>query len=452
MKRAMIVAVIPFAFGHAPVLAQRPVAAFDTNGAEINALVTQALERSPQIRAARDRVQAARARVNPAGLLPDPMISLGFENLPLSREAGAESGLPDGMTMKTAGIGQVIPFPGKLGLRRRVAVHEVESAEAMLAASEIEIASAVKQAYYEITYLDRASEILERNRQVLTDLLRTTESRYAIGTGAQPDVLKARVEAARLAEEAVAVIEERRATLARLNALLDRDTGTQLHAVQLPQRLMRAAVATDAGGVRFASATLGSRASDSPLPVLAVLQGEAVRNNPELLAHEAMIRAQAARLELARKDHLPDFEVSVMYGQRTGRPDMISAMVSVPIPLHKESRQNELTRAENAALSALEAEHHDQVNALRARVAELHAQLETVRAQLALYVKSMLPQSGAALESALASYGAGRVDFLTVLDSQSTLFGYEIAFHRGLTDFATKLAQLEAVVGKEILP
>lgn len=454
MKEAMIAAALLFVFVRAPVLAQRPASQVDATGAEtIDSLVARALQQSPRIRAARDRVHASRSRVSPAGSLPDPMLSVGFENLPFRREAGAtESGLPDMMTMKTAGIGQIIPFPGKLGLHRRIAVHEVESAEAMLVANQVEIANDVKQAYYAIAYLDRSYEILERNREVLTDLIHTTESRYAVGTGEQPDVLKARIEAARLAEEAVAVTEERRATLARLNGLLDRDTDTQLHAAQVPPHLVRAAVASDAGDVRFTSVTLGSRASDSPLPSLAVLQNEAVRSNPELLAHEAMIRVRAARVELARRAHLPDFELAVTYGQRNGRSDMISAMVTIPIPVRKGRYQDELTNAENAELSALEAEHHDRVNSLRARVAELHAQLEAVRAQLALYVKAMLPQSSAALTSALASYQVGRIDFLTVLDNQTTLFEYEIAYHRGLTDFAMKLAQLEAAVGKEILP
>jgi outer membrane protein TolC len=104
-----------------------------------------------------------------------------------------------------------------------------------------------------------------------------------------------------------------------------------------------------------------------------------------------------------------------------------------------------------AELSALEAEHHDRANAIRAKVAELYSGLEQDRAQLALYVKSILPQGRAALESATAGFQVGRVDFLTLVDNQATLYNYETQYYRSLTGFAQKLAELERTVGKEIL-
>ena len=399
--------------------------------------------------------------MEPAGLLPDPMLAVGIQNLPLGSDpaegstddpAMAEVDLPDMMTMKMVGIGQTIPFPGKLALQRRAAAQEGTAAEAMLAAAEREVQREVKVAYYELAFLDRSFEILERNQQVLLNLIRTTESRYAVGIGAQPDVIKARVETARLAADAVALQEERRALLARLNALLDRPSDTPVEAPRVPERTILAAAPSSAAQVRFTSASLGARAADSPLPPLPELQEAAAANSPELLAHEAMIAAQTARLELARREHLPDFDLSLTYGQRSRRPDMITAMISVAVPWQKGQRQDAFVTEADAELSALQAEHHEKLNELHARVAELHAELERERAQLALFVNSILPQGSASLSSATASFQVGRVDFLTVLENQSTLYSYETAYFRGLSDFAAKLAELEALVGKEILP
>ena len=78
--------------------------------------------------------------------------------------------------------------------------------------------------------------------------------------------------------------------------------------------------------------------------------------------------------------------------------------------------------------------------------------LEQERTQLALYRKAILPQSRASVTTSAASYQLGKVELATVLDSQSTLFTYETNYFRALTDFATNLAELERVVGKEILP
>jgi outer membrane protein TolC len=412
----------------------------------VDSLVARALAVSPRLRAARERVRAAEARVAPAGTRPDPMLMAGIQNLPVSAP-----GFSEPMTMKMVGVGQAIPYPGKLPLRTRAAKREVAAIEAELTGARLAVEEAVKGAYYDLAYLDRALGIVHRNRLLLLDFMKVTEARYGVGTGGQEDVLRVRVEAARLGEEAVALIEQRRAALARLNAELDRPSGVPVAEPAIPRRIARAAIADSAAAVRFVSATLGARAADSPLPPLETLQAAVVRQNPMLHALEAKIEAQLARVELAQKEHLPDFDVALSYGQRDGFRDMISAQVSIPIPLQRGRRQDQLAVEARAELAALGAEHHDRVNTLRAEVARLHAELERDRAQLALYVKAILPQGRAALTSATAGYQVGRADFLTVLDSQATLFNYEMNYFRVLSDFAKTLAELERVVGEEIV-
>ncbi len=413
---------------------------------ELDLLVAHALVVHPLIRAAVDRVEAARAAIRPAGARPDPMLMAGVMNLPLS-----DPGFTDFMTMKTIGIGQVFPYPGKLGLRRRVAELELAASEARLEAVRLAVAEEVKQAYYDLAFLDHALEVLQNNERLLANLIQVTGARYGVGTGGQQDVLKARVEAARLAEEAVALMERRRAALARLNAALYRPSETPVPAPAVPVRIARAAVADDAGEILFTSATLGARAADSPLPPLIELQETAVRQNPMLQVQAMMIAAQAARAELAGKDYLPDFDVSLQYGQRDGRSDMISAIVSVPIPLQKGQKQDLLVKEAEAELSALQAERRAQANEIRSEVAEAYADLERERARLALFVKSIIPQGRASLASATAGFQVGRNDFLTLLENQATLYNYETEYYRSLTEFATRLANLERIVGKEIL-
>lgn len=450
LLRPAVVAAITTAW---PVLAGGQVAgvsgadtvarAVDT---ELDSLVLLATQTSPAVRAALARAEAARARIGPAGARPDPMLMAGIQNLPVS-----EPGFADEMTMKMVGIGQTIPYPGKLSLRTRAAESELMAARLELEGARLRVGEAVERAYYELAYLDRALEIVERNQRLLVDFIRVTEARYGVGTGGQEEVLRVRVEAARVGEEAVALAEQRRAVLAQLNAVLDRPSDTPVAAPAIPRRVARAAVADSAQEIRFASAALGARAADSPLPPLEALQTTAIQKNPLLRAHEAMIAAQAARTELARKEHLPDFDVSLSYGQRSGFSDMVSAQLSIPLPIQRGRKQDLVVAEARSELAALQAEHDEQVNALRADVARLHAELERDRTQLALYVKAILPQGRAALTSAAAGYQVGRTDFLTLLDAQATLFTYETTYFRVLSDFARTLAELERVVGEEIV-
>ena len=435
-----------------------------SDGSALDSLLAHALAVSPAVKGAAARADAARHRALAADVLPDPMLMAGIQNLPLGKEPASRSGAmptspggPDPMTMRMIGVGQTVPYPGKLALRRRVAEREVESAQASLDAVRRQVARDVKDAYYELAFVDQAVAIVERNQDVLTGLIRATEARYSVGNAGQQgvglqDVLKARVEATRLAETAAGLSEQRRATLARLNALLDRSSETPVDHPVVPATIARAAVAPAADEIRFTSAALGARAAGSPLPPLAALQEEAVRGSPELREHEAMIAAQAARVELARRERLPDVDVSLQYGQRGGGlPDMVSATVSVPVPVFKRRKQDQLVAEAAGQLDAVHAEHVARVNKLRAEVAGLVSEIEQARTQLALYAKAILPQGRASLGAATASYQAGTVGFLTVLDGQATLFNYETEYFRALTDFAKHLAELERVVGKEIL-
>lgn len=427
--------------------------------AELDSLVRNALAANPELRADRARVDAMRHRVGAAAAWPDPMLMVGLENQPLGREPRTLSahgtpvaGGPDPMTMRMVGVSQTIPYPGKTRLQRAIAQRGVDEAAATLEVTRQQIAHDVRAAYYELAFLDRAVAIVDENQSVLATFIRTTEVRYSVGQSAQQDVLKARLEAARLAEQASSLLEERQAALARLNALLDRPSDAPIHRAEIPDRVRRAAIGDSAQEIRFTASTLGARAAGSPLPSLLELQEEAIANNAELREHEAMIAAQTARVDLTRKSYLPDVDVSVQYGQRAGNlPDMLTAIVSVPIPVQKRRKQNEVTAEAVSALAALHAEHLAKVNTLRAEVARLVSELERERTQLALYQKGILPQGRAVLAATASSYQVGKADFTSVLQSRAMLFDYETAYVRTLSDFATNLAELERVVGKEVL-
>jgi outer membrane protein TolC len=131
---------------------------------------------------------------------------------------------------------------------------------------------------------------------------------------------------------------------------------------------------------------------------------------------------------------------------------MASLMISMPLALRRSDRQDEQLVNAEATLDALQAEHRAMVNRLNADVAEAYATLEKERARLALFVRSIIPHGRAALESATAAYEVARAEFVMVLTSQTTLYDYEIAYFRALTDFAIALAAMERVVGGKVLP
>ncbi|MBA2671005.1 MAG: hypothetical protein H0U67_11595, partial [Gemmatimonadetes bacterium] len=78
-----------------PTSAQEATAREEPLPASLDSLVTHAIAVHPRVRAAMERIAAARAAIGPAGALPDPMLAVGISNFPVS-----EPGFEDFMTMK----------------------------------------------------------------------------------------------------------------------------------------------------------------------------------------------------------------------------------------------------------------------------------------------------------------------------------------------------------------
>jgi len=412
----------------------------------LDSLIAIALAANPGLHAASARVEAARAQIGPAGARPDPMLMAGILNFPYGKP-----GFSDNFTMNTVRLTQTFPYPGKLSLAEEAARADQAAAVSESEQARLDVTRDVKAAYYELSFVRRAMDIVQRNEAVLGGLINVSQARYVVGTAAQADVLRARVEAAHLGDEAASLAAEERAALARLNAVLERPSDAPVDSPAIPARIARLAVEDSAVHVHFTSATLGASASNSPLLPRDSLQVLAVRNSPMLRAHEARIAAQERRLALAEKAHLPDFDVSLEYDERPHFRDYVSFFVSVPLRLQRGRKQDQEVLGARAELSALHAEHTAEVDALGKDVTTLASDVERERTELALSLKAVLPQARATLESAEDSYQVGRDDFPAVMDAQASVFNYETAYFRALADFATSLAELERVVGTEVL-
>ncbi len=408
-------------------------------------LIELALERNRDLRAAVARAEASRARVTPAGTVPDPVLTVGVRSF-----APAGDGFGDPMAHRVVGVRQTLPYPGKLSAMQTAAAREADAAEAALEAVRRDVIRRVKRRVFELAYLDAASEIVARHVELLEGFSRAVTTRLATGTAGQDDVLKARVELARLSDEASRLEERRRQVVAFLNALLDRDPETPVGAVTLPEHVA-AALRTPEDGLRFMSPVAGGRLAHSPVPDLASLQDRAVESDPGVRRLRALLKAEDAREAFARRSHLPDVTVDLGYGQRGDRADLFSLLVSIPLPVHPRARQAAWVREAESRRAARDAEYASYVAALRSRVAELHAELERLRTHAGILASAMIPQAGAALQAASAGFQVGRTDFLTLLTHQVDLFRYELNLRQAMTEFAQALADLEAVVGKEIL-
>jgi outer membrane protein TolC len=86
-----------------------------------------------------------------------------------------------------------------------------------------------------------------------------------------------------------------------------------------------------------------------------------------------------------------------------------------------------------------------------ARATQEHAALTASRTLVDLYGDSVLPQARLTLESSLAAYEVGRVDFLTVITSFVAVLNYEISLEEERARAWRALARLEPLTGLSLL-
>ena len=411
----------------------------------LDSVLSLASTRNYSVVAAGRRADAAALRVGPSGLRPDPMLGVGVMNMPLVRP-----GFSDEMTMATVMLNQTFVMSGRLGLMSSAAAAEADAAHAAARAELLRTRAAIARAYFEIVYRDRALDVLDNSRRILAGIAATAESRYSSGSGAQQDVLGARLALTRVAEDAAELIESRRGRLAELNALIDRPSDSPVSAPAIPEAITSLAVAADAAAVTFASSALGARAANSPLASVEVLQARALQFSPEIAEQSRMVDVARARRRVAESASKPDLDVSLQYGFRPGAEDMVSLSVSAPLALRKRKNQDVQAAAAESDVAAAVAERDATVAKVRGEVAVLHAELERARSQLALYRKTILPQARTVIESALANFAVGRASINAVLEAASSQLELETAFQRFLADFAIQLAALQATVGTEV--
>ena len=407
-----------------PQVVMRDAAISGRDTVALKELVSEALKNNPEIKAALNEKEAARQRIAPAGALDDPMLEAGVINAPLASSTFRR----EDMTMKMLGLSQRLPYPGKRALRREVAAKDAESVEQGYRETVNRVAREVKLAYYDLALAIESARLIKDTTLVLKQFLRIAEGRYTVGQGTQSDVLKAQTQLAKMSEELLRTQREIPVMEAELVKLLGRAGGAAPIEAPLPQ-------------LQETTFDLGS------------LRETALRQRPQLLALRTLIDKGSAAIDLARKEYNPDFDVRFSYGQRdnipdgTKRPDMVSLTVAINLPIWGKEKIDPRIAEAHAMRDQAMSMYQAQQNEVFAKLRQQAAVAEQSRRSAHLYDTAILPQAALAVESALAAYRVSRVDLLTLLDSQMSLFNFGIGRAATVVNLNKALAEIELLTG-----
>ncbi|WP_404629981.1 TolC family protein [Dyella ginsengisoli] len=337
-------------------------------------------QRAPLLDSRDAEVAASRDDAVRAGRLPDPVLSFGVANYPVTAP-GAFSLRADSMTMRTVGVMQTIPSRAARQADRNAASAGVAAAQADRLALAQDLRQWIADAWIEGWAARQRLDLLQALREESDLAVRVTRARLRGGDGNAVDALAARAEQAALAnriDAATAELDRARASLARW----------------IPEPQVDAPLAEPPDFTQL------------PVPV-PTLQREVDRQAP-MQPWQAREREAQAALDQARATLHPDWSVSLMYGQRAPRlSDMVTLQVGVSLPLFTRNRQDRAVSARQEARDAVQFAREDARRAQRESIARIAADWQGWNRQVDRDRELLLPLARDRTRVALAAYRGG---------------------------------------------
>ena len=381
-------------------------------------LIEEASAVSPEVAQARAELEAQRARIPQVGALPDPTLTLGIQNDGFKRiEIG---------TMETSFFNimltQPLSWPGKRGLREQLASLESRRAEARLNRTLLDVEGRMHRALLGFLLVRGQIELLDEQERLWTQAEQAARSRYESGQVPQSDLIRAQLERARLQQRRWALEAELATRTAEVNRL-------RAHPLDEP-------------------VPLNGRLTDLADPVLlpeSDAQNDATARSPEVWLAKLGIDQAARRVDLARKERLPDFALTAAIMPRGSLEPMWQLGVSVGLPIFAGRKQNRaVDEGEQRRIGEAQgAEVLTQI--LRLRTHERLSALSALNRTNQHYRKQVLVLSAASARSTLAQYEVAGVPFAAVLEALAGYISDKASFLGSIAD-----AQAVAIAQREV--
>lgn len=344
-----------------------------------------AIDRSRQLSAQDQAAAAAHEMAVAAGQLPDPVLKVGIDNLPVTGSDRLNVA-SDFMTMRRVGVSQELTRADKLRWRSARLEREADKAQAEKQAATAAIQRDTAIAWLELFYTGRMEDAIAQQTALARQEVAAAEAGYRGGRASQSDLLAARSALLALDDRGGEIAGRRRAA----RTMLARWTGAEAEVAGKP----------DIENIGLEPAGLDALLAHHPQ--IAVL------NRQQDIAQ--------ADANLAQANQRADWSVEVAFQQRgSAYSNMVSIGISVPLQWDRRNRQDRELAAKLALIEQAKAEREE---VLRGHAAEVRAQLAEWRSgkeRLARYNHEALPLASERSQVALAAYRGGKAPLAEVL-------------------------------------
>jgi len=386
-------------------------------------VVDDAIRNNPAVIESQKRWEEKQARIPLAKAWPNPQLGIMKDDIP-------DSSLnPFDAMMTEYTFTQDIMNPAKLKAMGKMAGSDAEMARANYQDKQMEVYTAAKAAYYDLLYSDKALEIGKENQALMGQLVQIAQVNYSTGMVPLQDTLRAQTEFSKMTADLLSMASMAAVAKAKLNTVLGRTADTPL-------------------------AVKEEFSAPPPNFDFTKLQQEAQAGKPAVVGMERQVDMAKNGVELAKKQQLPDYQLSVGYKDRkqtmmNADPDTWKMEVMVMLPLWQDKNKAEIKSAA-ANLKAAQASLTNMQNMTGLDLQMALTEAQSAWRQIDLYKNTVIPQAEQTYQAGVVSYTNGKVDFMAVLDSLNALRNVRLDYYKARVDYEKAAANLEKAVGKPL--
>ncbi len=398
--------------GDASAEQQIPVAVALPSPLRVEQVIQVARSRRAEIVAAHARARAAAQRPAVVSALEDPVVSPAVDHLPFMLD-GADVSL---------GIEQRFPLSRVRGNRRRVAEADAERLRAETNRVVLDVELDAVSAFLMLQERRQMTAVLEEQLALGRQFVTAANARYASGTGAQPDVLRAEIEVARLEGTLRSIRSEVHGAEAMLNTSLARAADSELPPLE-------------------------SAAITVLPPEWISIRESALSRRPELSSGRAEIRMTEAEVTVMKSMYAP--MAMVRTGPAYTMTDQAGwmLMVGISVPIWRD-RLNSSVREAQAMVEMSRADLSAMSRMIEGEAATSRHRVLASRARYLALRDEILPRARRVIDPSLAGYSAGTLPLVSVIEAAQTLWSVQAELVSAEFELGVAWARLHRAIAK----
>ncbi len=389
----------------------------------LNELIELATENSPQLESIRNKIKADKSRSIINSNLPDPLISLGFSNIPVNSFSFTQ----EPMTGKMISLSQSIPFPGKLN-----EIENLNNFDALISFSELKedqskISFQVKNLFFMLYYSLKENEVLKDKKELIIALSEILNSRFQNSLSSQKDVILNDYQKSLIDEKLIEIKSNQDVILSSLSILVNKQ-------------------------LSFAEIDFETLEENSTVNLNLV----SVENNPSIHKLSNLISKSKKRIEIAEYEFYPDFRFTIQYTQRdwiektkTNLDDFVSFVVGFNLPINFSGKKTAVLQEAEFSNKYLLEKQNSIKQELNISLRSATTKYKSLQKRKTLINNELIEKANLNYKTTLSAYQNGRASFNDVIESINLLFDSKLKKEKIQTEIKKTASEIVYLSGIE---